>query len=223
MVDGVFDEIIKKSHETQSQLEQIAKHTIDALNTEMAKSITGQKTNYHAVFQGAAESLAKSGLEKVEGMGLQALGLGSGGKMGSRGNPMYTKSADGPGGGVASAAGSGIMGWLNDSDWASSLFGGKLFGSGSIFGGGHALGGDVMAGVPIDVGEMGRERFTPSVPGHITPNSKLGGGDTWNIDARNTDPALSRENFAAALHATRQQAIHDATMASHERSMRVPH
>ena len=223
MVDSVFDEIIKKSHETQSQLEQIAKHTIDALNTEMAKSITGQKTNYHAVFQGAAESLAKSGLEKVEGMGLQALGLGSGGKMGSKGNPIYTKSADGPGGSVASVAGSGIMGWLNDSDWASSLFGGKLFGSGSIFGGGHALGGDVMAGVPIDVGEMGRERFTPSVPGHITPNSKLGGGDTWNIDARNTDPALSRENFAAALHATRQQAIHDATMASHERSMRVPH
>jgi hypothetical protein len=223
MVDGVFDEIIKKSRETQSQLEQIAKHTIDALNTEMAKSITGQKTNYHTVFQSAAESLAKSGLEKVEGMGLQALGLGSGGKLGSKGNPMYTKSADGPGGGVASAAGSGIMGWLNDSNWASSLFGGKLFGSGSIFGGGHALGGDVMAGVPIDVGEMGRERFTPSVPGHITPNSKLSGGDTWNIDARNTDPALSRENFAAALHATRQQAIHDATMASHERSMRVPH
>jgi hypothetical protein len=222
MVDGVFDEIISKSHETEIQLEQIAKHTIDSLNTEMAKSITGQKTNYHAVFQGAAESLAKSGLEKVEGMGLQALGLGSGGKLGSKGNPMYTKSADGPGGGVASAAGGGIMGWLNDSNWASSLFGGKLFGSGSIFGGGHALGGDVMAGVPIDVGEMGRERFTPSVPGHITPNSKLGGGDTWNIDARNTDPALSRENFAAALHATRQQAIHDATMASHERSMRVP-
>ena len=224
MVDSVFDELIKKSHETESQLEQIAKHTIDSLNTEMAKSITGQKTNYHAVFQGAAESLAKSGLEKVEGMGLQALGLGSGGKLGSKGNPMYTKSADTlPGGSGSGSAAGGLLGMLNDSDWASSLFGGKLFGSGSIFGGGHALGGDVMAGVPIDVGEMGRERFTPSMPGHITPNSKLGGGDTWNIDARNTDPALSRENFAAALHATRQQAIHDATMASHERSMRVPH
>ena len=137
---------------------------------------------------------------------------------------MYTKSADTlPGGSGSGSAAGGLLGMLNDSDWASSLFGGKLFGSGSIFGGGHALGGDVMAGVPIDVGEMGRERFTPSMPGHITPNSKLGGGDTWNIDARNTDPALSRENFAAALHATRQQAIHDATMASHERSMRVPH
>lgn len=222
MIDGVFDEIIKKSHETQSQLGQIAKQTIDSLNTEMAKSLTGQKTNYHAVFQSAAQSLAKSGLEKAEGAGLQALGLG-GGKMGSKGNPMYVKSADAPGASSSGATSSGVLGMLNDSDWASSLFGGKLFGSGSFFGGGHALGGDVMAGVPIDVGEMGRERFTPSVPGHITPNSKLGGGDTWNIDARNTDPALSRENFAAALHATRQQVIHDAAMVSNERNMRVPH
>lgn len=223
MVDSVFDEIVKKSHETQEQLKQIAAHTIDSLNEEMAKSIVGgQKTNYHQVFQSAADSLAKSGLGKLEGMGLQALGLG-GGKMGSKGNPMYVKSADTiPGGSAVSSAGSGLLGWLNNSDWASSLFGGRLFGSGSIFGGGHALGGDVMAGVPIDVGEMGRERFVPSTPGRIVPHSQLGGGDTWNIDARGTDPALTRENFERALAANRQQATHDAAMATAERNRRIP-
>lgn len=231
MVDSVFDEIIKKSLETQSQLKQIALQTIDSLNTEMAKSLTGQKANYHQVFENAAQSLAKSGLEKAEGAGLQMLGLGSAshGKLGTKGNPMYTKSADSAGSipGTGSGSGSGLlgglMGMLNDSDWASGLFGGRLFGSGSIFGGGHALGGDVMAGIPIDVGEMGRERFVPSSPGRIVPHSQLGGGDTWNIDARGTDPALTRENFERALAANRQQATHDAAMATAERNRRIPH
>lgn len=41
---------------------------------------------------------------------------------------------------------------------------------------GSAMGGTVRAGVPVRVGEMGKEVFVPSTSGQIIPNHKLGGG-----------------------------------------------
>lgn len=55
--------------------------------------------------------------------------------------------------------------------------GGKLTTIGGIIGAGlqgHASGGNVKAGVPIIVGEVGREVFVPDVPGHVVPNNQLG-------------------------------------------------
>ena len=49
------------------------------------------------------------------------------------------------------------------------------------FGGGRASGGSVMGGTSYLVGERGAELFTPSSSGNITPNSALGGGNTYNI------------------------------------------
>lgn len=49
------------------------------------------------------------------------------------------------------------------------------------FGGGKASGGSVMGGTSYLVGERGAELFTPSSNGTITPNSALGGGNTYNI------------------------------------------
>ena len=49
------------------------------------------------------------------------------------------------------------------------------------FGGGRASGGSVMSGTSYLVGERGAELFTPSSNGTITPNSSLGGGNTYNI------------------------------------------
>jgi hypothetical protein len=162
-------------------------------------------------------------LEHAEGSLLSAFGFGSAGKMGTKGNPMYTKSADSPISGVSNAGG-GLLGILNDSNWFSSLFGGKLFGAGSIFGGGHALGGDVAAGVPIDVGELGRERFTPMVPGRITSNSSLRGAPLIGyIDARGTDPALTRENVGRALAATHRQAVSDSARITADHARRQAH
>ena len=112
---------------------------------------------------------------------------------------------------------------LNDSNWASSLFGGKLFGAGSLFGGGHALGGPVMAGVGYDVGELGRERFVPEVPGRIISNRDMGGDTHYHIDARGTDPALSAANFQRAMQATHAQAVSDAGRMMVERQRRTPH
>ena len=49
------------------------------------------------------------------------------------------------------------------------------------FGGGRASGGSVMGGTSYLVGERGAELFTPSSGGTITPNSALGGSNTYNI------------------------------------------
>lgn len=53
---------------------------------------------------------------------------------------------------------------------------------GSIFGGGKAIGGPVTAGTPYLVGENGPELFTPQGSGNITPNNKLTGTTTININ-----------------------------------------
>jgi hypothetical protein len=245
-IDSIFDEVMVKSQQTTNQIREIVTHLIDSLNSEMAKSLTGQKTDYRKVFQGAAESFAKTGLEKAEGLGVQMLATTGLGKMlgldkhgKADGYHMWMDNLpQGPATGATASGGSGssagkvidsigggLMGMLNDSNWASSLFGGKLFGAGSFFGGGHALGGAVAAGVPIDVGELGRERFVPQVPGRIVPNRELGGGapSIGYIDARGTDPALSRANFERALSQTHRQAVHDASRAMTERNRRVAH
>ena len=48
----------------------------------------------------------------------------------------------------------------------------------SAFGGGKATGGAVTGGTSYLVGERGAELFTPSGNGTITPNNRLGGGNT---------------------------------------------
>lgn len=51
---------------------------------------------------------------------------------------------------------------------------GGLFGGINLFG--RATGGPVNAGQAYDVGERGKERFVPTVPGKIIPNNRLGNG-----------------------------------------------
>jgi hypothetical protein len=213
----------------------------------MAKSVLGEKTDYSKIFKSGAEGVLKTSFGGIEGVALKALGLGGKKRGEDPGAPLYTKDVGGFGGAGISGdtlklfdnlnpvpkigssnmnlltkGTSGLMGWLNDQDWAGKLFGGKLFGAGSLFGGGHALGGDVMAGVPIDVGELGRERFTPMVPGRITSNRDMQHGNVFHIDARGTDPALTRENVARAVQMARAQGSHDAVTAIHEQARRRP-
>jgi Lambda phage tail tape-measure protein (Tape_meas_lam_C) len=92
------------------------------------------------------------------------------------------------------------------------------------FGGHYATGGDVTAGVSYDVGEMGREKFTPTQNGKITPNKDLG-GYTYApvIDARGSnDPAQTE---AAVHRAMRQYApgiVAASAKSQHEMKMRRP-
>lgn len=54
---------------------------------------------------------------------------------------------------------------------------------------GKAAGGSVAAGMPITVGEQGREVFVPRTPGTIVPNTKVGSsGNTINFNITSLDP-----------------------------------
>jgi len=261
MIDSVYEEVIKKADETQAQMREITLQFVNSMNSELAKGMTGHKMNFGQVFENTSQSLAKSGLEKAEGTGLQMLAstnfgkmLGLGdigvGKMGSKGNPMWIRNADssGVGAGVSGVASSvlssffgkgssstaggsavgGVAGSILSSLFSknsSSAVGGKA--TGGVLGGlgslltHFATGGDVMAGVPFRGGELGEEAFVASVPGRVIPHNRLG-GDTYHIDARGTDPALSQANFQRALAATHAQAVNDATRSMQERSRRTP-
>jgi hypothetical protein len=244
MVDSVWDELIRKAEDVQQELQQIATRTIDSLNTEIAKAMTGHKANFKSVFENSAQSLAKTGLQTAEGFGAKLLGLPTHKK--ADGYHVFVDNMPSGGGGVVpglstidsvlgkysahvtsgpsaiSAGAGGLIGMLNDSDWASSLFGGKLFGSGSIFG--HfATGGDVTGGLPIEVGELGKERFIPPSNGRIIPNKDLHSAPSIGyIDARGTDPALTRANFTRALAMTHASAVSDAQRSIVERQRRRP-
>jgi len=66
----------------------------------------------------------------------------------------------------------------------------------SIFGGGKAAGGPVRSGTSYLVGERGPELFTPNSSGMITPNNRLGGGTTINL---NVTGAIDPEGTARTI------------------------
>ena len=66
----------------------------------------------------------------------------------------------------------------------------------NVFGGGRAAGGSVMAGTSYLVGEKGPEIFSPSSSGFITPNNKLGGNTTINL---NVTGAIDPEGTARSI------------------------
>jgi hypothetical protein len=93
----------------------------------------------------------------------------------------------------------------------------------SLFGGHRATGGDVQAGQTYEVGEMGREYFTPTQHGRITPNSKTGGGGVmYYVDARGSDSAAMNANMARMLAAVHGKAVEDASTVQREAALRRP-
>ena len=139
------------------------------------------------------------------GLGLSGTGGDSEGETGADGSPI-----GGLTGAFTSSSGSSLL-----TDLAKGV---------SSFGGHYATGGDVTAGVSYDVGEMGREKFTPTQDGKITPNKDLG-GYTYApvIDARGSnDPAQTE---AAVHRAMRQYApgiVAASAKSQHEMKMRRP-
>jgi len=64
---------------------------------------------------------------------------------------------------------------------------------------GSATGGDVLTGVPIDLGGMGRERFTPPTNGHITPNHELRGqGAFYSVNMNSGASAAEMKQYLSA-------------------------
>lgn len=163
-------------------------------------------------------TVSKSALQQGEGHAikwagqavpfLKKMGLGGTKADGSTASPFHVivdGGAAAPGAtSSAITSASGLLGKLNDSNWASGLFGGNLFGAGSFFGGlpAFASGGPISSNMPALVGENGPEIFMPGSSGHIIPNDKInfGGGGSAphiSIDARGaSDPA----SVQAAVH-----------------------
>jgi hypothetical protein len=214
MVDSVFDELIRRSDSTSQQIQQIALHTVDGINGELAKGITGGgKMDFSKVFQSSAQSLAKSGFEKVEGSLLKGFGLGSKRDGSSAANALFVQMAGGTSGipSVKNFGGVGhsILGMLNDSNRASSLFGGKLFGGGSLLGG-FADGGDVKLGGMYRIGERGPETMYLPAGSHIAPNGAGAASSSVHIgQITNADPVHTQMAVMQGIRMARAQSHAD--------------
>jgi hypothetical protein len=177
------------SMDSATQIRQIVDSVMGNVNKAILTDLTENHNQSRGAWKAAGKSIftdvAGSALKKGEGALMGALGVG---KLGTRGNPMYIKNADGPAAGAMSSVAS--------SSGASGLVS-KLLGSVASFLPHFADGGDFGAGTTALVGERGPELVHFGSPGHVTPNGKApstgGSGDThhtWNIDARgSTDPA----------------------------------
>ncbi len=237
--DGVsvfFREMSRGTESAADQIHTLLEGTFESLNSSLLKMIERQKISFAEFFHGISTSIAKLGLQKGEqalvGGIMGALGKGDKKPDATVGainqtnmlltqvrDTLRTMTGPGPMGGYSSTASSTAItsgpGWQTASS-AMAPFLSMIPGAGPLlsgfmgaFGGHRALGGDVTAGMTYDVGEMGRERFTPTQNGKITPNKDMGGksGDI-HIDARGSnDPAQTE---AAVHRAMSQYAPHMA-------------
>lgn len=203
LTDGVtvfFDQMNRDTESAAQKVHDVLGRAFEDLNSTLVKLVEGQKTSFADFFRSIAGDLARLAIQNTE-KGL--IGLITGAARGQQGSTSSSSSSS-----QSSNAGSFLSKAIGI---GSSLFG---------FGGHFAQGGDVVAGMSYDVGEMGRETFTPTVNGRITPNNKLGGDTAIHIDARGAnDPAQTE----AAIHrAMNQYAPHivAASLKAHSESQK---
>jgi hypothetical protein len=192
---------------------------IDGIESNLAKLLTGQKTNFKAVAQGLAESVTKAQIQKGVGAlaehfpGLKSL-IGEAKADGSSNSPFYvilTNPASVPFGQTNPVGGFGIGSDANPNQTSGA--GGFFGGIASLFGGFRAGGGSMSPGSWYVAGEKGPEIVTG--PGNVTPNSAMRGGSTYNITHNHNYPnAESRDLFGR----TQKQ-----NQARQMRNMRMPH
>jgi hypothetical protein len=197
-------------------LGQLATHSLQSVNNAI---LNPGKAGSHP-WSNAALSIGKSAegsaLNYGEGKVLGMLGLGGGGKMGSKGNPMYVQFAA-----AASGVTSAISSATTSSGFLSSI--GKFA---HLFG--FASGGNADAGTLAMVGEHGPELAYFGSDAHVTPNSSLkniggGGGNIYNIDAsHSTNPAQTAAYVQHAIKQSQQQAVAQSVAANRELAKRKP-
>ena len=203
-----LNQFIAASRDMTGQIRELSVNTLNSLNGQIINGMSGQKTNFKGVAANAARGIAGAGLTKVEGTVMDAFGLG---KLGSKGNPMYTKPADGvPGVNEGKEALKGIGGIFK-----------KLF----SFIPGHANGG-YMDGLSL-VGEEGPELVTGT--GYVTPNNRiaslLGNGGpnvNYTIDARGTDPVQTGQRVRAAIMQSHASSVGQSIAQSQDQARRKP-
>ena len=230
--DGARDFFTDLKNQTLSaatMIHDVLSQAFSSLNDNLSKLLTGQKASFAEFFRSIGESVAKMGLQKAEQSivgsitgGDKSKGAKSDPALGTTNSLLKTINAS-----ILSISGKG-MGTIADSTTdklvgaaSSSSSGG--FGStisamansflpgiggifGSIFGGHRALGGSVQAGMSYDVGEMGRETFTPSTNGTITPHNRTQGQfNTYITTANGTTPEQTKMMIQSALREAHPQ------------------
>ena len=191
---GAMGELVIQGRAAGAAISQAFVSAIDGIETNLAKLLTGQKTNFKAVAQGLAESVTKSEIQKGVGALASRFGLNIPGLAGkpdgsSESLALWVKLVAGPGLGPASVpfgAGNIIPGFGIGSDGsappgsmsAGSAGGGFNFGSmlSSLFGGGFADGGYLGPGRWGIAGERGPEPIFGGRGGvSVMPNSSMRG------------------------------------------------
>jgi hypothetical protein len=133
-MDSAFEDLIKHSQDFNAQFKDLLTTTVNDINGAILKLMTDRNDPhpFRAAGKAIFGSVAKTGLQDAEGNILKLLGMG-----GKKAQHVIVdnmpKGGAGGSSGAASAAGSGLLSYLNNSNWAGKLLGGRLFGSGGIF------------------------------------------------------------------------------------------
>jgi hypothetical protein len=240
-----FQEMRTEAETTGHILYNALHSALDRTSDQLAKLVTGQKTDFGKTVQNVGEGMVKDGIKSAMSQGLGKLGSMLGIKA-PHGKPDFSKAnpghviVDNPAGGPAAAVSggglSGLAGLVKGAggdgagagDDQGSGAGGflktasGLLGTVLKFGGFMAGGGDVDPGQSYIVGEHEAELFTPRTAGSITPGSKLGtGGPTYHIDARGSDLGAGNR-VARAIEAAHHAAVSQSVAAHADRKSRTP-
>jgi lambda family phage tail tape measure protein len=205
-----LNDFVRATRDSATQMRSFTDSTLNGLNTNIIRGISGQKTDFGNFGADMFRQVAGMGLTKAEGSLLSMFGFGGDHKKpsGSAGDPIYTRSADPaasiPGIPQLSSLGSLLTGGDSSDDGGV----GSMISAAMQFIPGFADGGMIDPNQWAVVGEEGPELFHSGGGGQIIPNHKLdsamGGGDThhWNVDARGSnDPAsVERAVMKAAPH-----------------------
>lgn len=208
---------VQDSRDTAKQVAEVYQQALSGLNENLSNLMFGDKSNFSGMFKGIGKTLANDSLKQIESPILGALGLGK--ADGSASNPFSVKVV---GGDFNSGLKSGLAGIFggDGKDESKPAGVGGFFGSliGGLFGGSfqhRALGGSVKAGVPVDVGELGRETFVPSVDGTIIPHNKTSGNVAYytvNV-ANGVTPEQMNMHVSSALQQFHPQVVRDSVKA----------
>jgi hypothetical protein len=242
-----WESVITDSENAAQAVKSAMTQTMAGINSDLAKAMTGQKTNWSKTFEGVGTSTLTSGLKMGEGQFAKALGLGA--KRGdSAGTPMFVQEVANLAGGAKGAIG-GALGKAGG--WLSGLFhrgggvasptgiaGADTSGAGvDLSGGIGALAGMIpglAAGGDGDgltlVGENGPEVANLPSGSHVTNHSDLtkmlkgGGGVTnhYTIDARGTNAAEVDMRVKQGMLLAHNQAVSSTMKAQQERARRRP-
>lgn len=215
---NALDEFVVASQDAATQMRELTTNTLQGLNAQIVDAISGKRTSFGNFGAGVFRSVAGTGLQKAEGSALSMFGFGSSEKLGTPGNPMIVKFADGTssmtstaggflkslfGGGGSKGPGQsglntalGISGNAAEDDANGGGMGTIASDVLPLLSGGLAIGGSADANSNYLVGEKGPEILSMgSQSGRVIPNSQIGGstGHTIYIDASgSTDPAQTR-------------------------------